>query len=304
MTPSTSVQIHTSSASSAWPSNRSAVVRAATPQRGRHARRPLAAIKPVTTGMMPWSSSGCRRAAVCSRVASIRGLAFWKLSSVTISSVASMASAGVPHLAQISGQNADAHLLAHAADSVQRARRQLAEHVHGIAQGDVVVDEAQFSARICLALPFRFQQAVDRLVMDLAQLRRRRPCRSRDRPQAPPARHSRSRSVTFTGLEPMPGSDNDESPPSSFVCLQLKRPFPASPARCLPKFHQISLPASSFISSNKKYLFQNIQKRYGQTMLGLSHLPEAHLCCLPELAPFPCGRLLRLHTGRSLHLSG
>ena len=56
----------------------------------------LAAMKPVTTGTMPLASNGRNLASVFCFVASNWGVAFWKLLSVTISSVASMDSAGVP----------------------------------------------------------------------------------------------------------------------------------------------------------------------------------------------------------------
>ena len=68
------------------------------PPRPRVVGRPsaVAPLNPVTTGRIPCSSSGSRRAADRARVGSISGEALPKTASVTITSQAFIATAGVP----------------------------------------------------------------------------------------------------------------------------------------------------------------------------------------------------------------
>ncbi len=61
----------------------------------------VAAMKPVTTGITPRSSSGPKRAKARGLVSAISGAALWKWSSVTISSVASIACARPPRASSV-----------------------------------------------------------------------------------------------------------------------------------------------------------------------------------------------------------
>src|ERR1039458_10561382 len=82
MMPSTSVQIHSSEASSAA---ERIDAEKSEPPRPSVVGRPsaVAPLKPVTTGRTPCSSSGSRRARALARVGSISGEAFPKTASVT-----------------------------------------------------------------------------------------------------------------------------------------------------------------------------------------------------------------------------
>ncbi len=125
MMPSTSVQIHSSAASSA-----AARMEAekSEPPRPRVVGRPsaVAPLKPVTTGISERSSRGSRRARAFSRVASMSGEALPKTASVTTTSQALTAAAGTPSAFRWSAtRSAESRSPTATASSTERGGRSL-----------------------------------------------------------------------------------------------------------------------------------------------------------------------------------
>jgi hypothetical protein len=68
-------------------------------------------------------------------------------------------------LAQISGQNAYAHLLAHAADGVQGAGREFAQGMHSLAQRFITTEQFAVFGQHLLPFAFGGKQAIYRFVV-------------------------------------------------------------------------------------------------------------------------------------------
>ena len=124
MMPSTSVQIHSSAASSA-----AARMDAekSEPPRPSVVGRPsaVAPLKPVTTGSTPCSSRGSRRARAFSRVGSISGEALPNTASVTTTSAGVDGGGGRAFGVQVFGDQQRREPLADGHGFIHRARRPL-----------------------------------------------------------------------------------------------------------------------------------------------------------------------------------